>query len=166
MDIHFAKIRQVKSPSHGTEKSGGWDFFIPDYNKKFEEDFNNKNEVSFIENGHITVPAWSDILIPSGIKVNLPEYWHLTAMNKSGIATKSKLIYGAQLIDCDYEGEIHIHLINTSNKPVKLDFGMKAIQFVPYYQPQLQMVEKPIEKLYPEGTSERGEGGFGSTGLH
>jgi dUTPase len=42
---------------------------------------------------------------------------------------------------------------------------MKAIQFVPYYQPQLQMIEKPIDKLYLK-TSERGEGGFGSTGLH
>jgi len=165
VDIYFSKVRQVKSPSHGTEFSGGWDFFIPDHNKRFEEDFKEKNSVAFIENDKIVVPAWSDVLIPSGIKVNIPDEWHLVAMNKSGVATKMKLIYGAQLVDQDYCGEIHIHLINTSNKPVKLDFGMKAIQFVPYYQPYLQMKEKPIEHLYDK-ISARGEGGFGSTGLH
>ena len=165
MEIYFSKIRSVKSPSCGDQGSAGWDFFIPDHNKKFEEDFKEKNSISFIEDGKIIEPACSDVLIQSGIKVNLPESWHLVAMNKSGVATKMKLTYGAQLIDNSYQGEIHIHLINTSNKPARLDFGTKAIQFVPYYQPYLQMKEKPIKELYDKETS-RGEGGFGSTGLH
>lgn len=165
MEIYFSKVRPVKSPSHGTDHSAGWDFFIPDYNKKFEVDFKEKNSVGHIEDGKIVVPAWGDAIIPSGIKVNLPLGWHIVAMNKSGIATKQKLTVGACVVDTDYQGEIHLHLINTSNKPVRLDCGTKVIQFLPYYQPYLQMLEKPIKELYNKETS-RGEGGFGSTGIH
>jgi len=108
----------------------------------------------------------SKVLIPAGIHVNLPKGVFLNAANKSGIASKRGLIVGASLIDQDYQGEIHINLINTTNETVILKAGEKIVQFVPYFQPQMNEVTEfnSKDELYKDTTSERGEGGFGSSG--
>ena len=145
----FAKIRNVKSPVRGTELSAGIDFFIP-------EDWNDHKP-------HVIGPG-GDVLIPSGIKAKVPKGYALIAFNKSGISTKQKLIVGACVVDEDYQGEIHIHLINT-NKTMGTTIGpgMKVAQFilipVSYAMPE----EVDLDDLYTEATV-RGEGGFGSTG--
>ena len=53
--------------------------------------------------------------IKSGIKVNVPQGYALIAFNKSGISTKLGLIVGACVIDSGYQGELSIHIINTSS---------------------------------------------------
>jgi deoxyuridine 5'-triphosphate nucleotidohydrolase len=109
----------------------------------------------------------ASVLIPSGIHVKLPENVFLNAENKSGIASKRGLIKGAQTIDNDYQGEIHINLYNVNRYPVKIYPGEKIIQFVPYFQPIMSEVKEYFSKdaLYADTNSERGEGGFGSSGL-
>lgn len=148
-NFKFAKIRNVKSPTRGTKLSAGIDFFIP-------EDWNDHKP-------YVIGPG-EDVLIPSGIKAKVPEGYALIAFNKSGIATKQKLIVGACVVDEDYQGEIHIHLINTSKTMgVTIGPGMKITQFilipVDYAMPE----EVDLDDLYVEATA-RGEGGFGSTG--
>lgn len=111
----------------------------------------------------------ANILIPSGIHVRLPQNVFLKAENKSGIASKRGLIYGASLIDTDYRGQIHINLINTSPYIVTIKPGEKIIQFVPYFQPN--MTKKVLFDSYTElylnaAPSVRGEGGFGSSGIN
>lgn len=76
-DLKFSKVREVKSPSVGSSGSAGIDFFIP-------EDFDSK-----------TMNIGDSILIPAGIKLNIPENSALIAFNKSGIATKKGLSVGA-----------------------------------------------------------------------
>ena len=100
----------------------------------------------------------SKILIPSGIHVNLPENIFLKAENKSGIASKRSLIVGACVIDQDYEGEVHINLINTSMNNVIIKAGEKIVQFVRYFQPVMNEVEEfsSLEKLYKNKKSARG----------
>lgn len=147
--ITFAKIRNVKSPTRGTELSAGIDFFIP-------EDWNDYKP-------HVIGPG-EDILIPSGIKAKVPKDHALIAFNKSGIATKQKLIVGACLVDEDYQGEIHIHLINTSRTTgVTIGPGMKIAQFVLVPVSYAAPEEVDLDDLYTEATA-RGECGFGSTG--
>ena len=88
----------------------------------------------------------------------------LQVCNKSGIASKKGLIVGACIIDSDYQGEMHLNLWNVSNKAVVLDAGTKLVQMilVPILLPLLQEVVE--EELFVNET-ERGTGGFGSTGV-
>ena len=147
--LKFAKVRNVKSPSRGTNLAAGIDFFIPD-------DWNDGKP-------YVIGPG-EDVIIPSGIKVNIPHGHALIAFNKSGIATKQKLIIGACVIDEDYQGEVHLHIINTSiSCGTTIGPGMKIAQFVllPVVYPTLERCDEDC--LYQQ-ESERGEGRFGSTG--
>lgn len=159
--MNIAKVRNVRTPERGTDKSAGIDFFIPE---------------SFIER---TLAPQRDILIPSGIKANVPEGYMLMAADKSGVVTSkyavaangrepkptafnSVLVLGAKIVDEDYQGEIHIHLVNVGNEHVLLKPGMKIAQFilVPVSYDTVNVVDE--KDLFTE-ESERGEGGFGST---
>ena len=107
------------------------------------------------------------VVIPSGIHVKLPKNIFLAAENKSGIASKRNLIVGAKIIDYDYEGEIHINLLNCSNNNVIIRAGEKIVQFVRHFQPIMTDVVEysSKEELYKGTESKRGEGGFGSSGI-
>lgn len=104
--------------------------------------------------------------IPSGIHCQMSgENKALIAFNKSGISTKFGLVVGAQVVDIGYQGEIHINVINTSNEPVKIYEGQKLVQFIeiPIFTSEIIM-EDSYDNLY-SGKSDRGDGGFSSTGL-
>lgn len=139
------KVREVKTPSRGTSKSAGLDFYIPDDFKK-----------------RVLKPLES-VLIPSGVRAYVPEGHALVAFNKSGVAVYHGLDVGACVVDEDYEGEIHLHMINTSNSEVILEPGMKLVQFL-----LLNVTYEDIEVVnqLPKRNTERGSGGFGSTGTH
>lgn len=143
--MKFAKVRDVKSPQRGTPQSAGIDFFVPN-------DFSP-----------VTLRPGEDALIPSGLKVKVIPGYMLAAFNKSGVATKRKLIKGAEVVDEDYQGEVHIHVFNSGNSVETIKAGEKLIQFilvpVNYTDPE-EVVE---EELFVE-ISQRGAGGFGSTG--
>lgn len=159
--MKFAKVRDVKSPQRGTEKSAGIDFFVP-------------------EGVNYSVAPHGDVLIPSGIKANIPEGYMLMAADKSGVVTsknaclragrtpkkdafESCIILGAKIVDEDYQGEIHIHLINTGKEPVFIQAGRKIAQFILVPVSYEGLEEVPESELFDE-VSERGEGGFSSTG--
>jgi dUTP pyrophosphatase len=145
--MKFLKIRDVKSPNRGTSKSAGIDFFIPN---DFEE---------------VVLSPGQSILIPSGLKVNIPENLAFIAFNKSGVATKKHLIVGACVIDEDYQGEVHLHLINTGDEPIAVSPGEKILQclLMPVVYEPVEIVETE-EALWEGKVTERGSGGFGSTG--
>lgn len=144
--LRISKARDVKTPERGTPGSAGLDFFLP-------QRYGDQVEI---------LPG-QDVLLSSGVKVDIPKGYALIAFNKSGVAVKQKLIVGAQVIDEDYQGVIHIHLINTGSERVYLKPEQKIAQFVllPVAYPEPEVV--PIDELFTE-SSERGEGGFGSTG--
>ena len=91
--MQIAKIRNVKTPTRGTNGSAGIDFYVPD-------DY---------PDSLCTIPPGDRFFIPSGIKANVPEGYALIAMNKSGVALKKGLMVGACVVDSDYQGEIHLH---------------------------------------------------------
>ena len=159
--LRFTKVRDVRSPERGTAKSAGIDFFVPN---DFPE---------------TAVGPHSDVLIPSGIKASVPEGHMFVAKNKSGVVTSydacvqagrkpkkgaylCSLVVGANVVDEDYQGEIHIHLINTGTVPVIIKPGTKIVQFVLVPVTYCDVEEVPEEQLFIEAT-ERGDGGFGST---
>ena len=161
MKLKFAKVRDVKSPEYGTKGPAGIDFFVPN---DFEP---------------IVISPQNDLLIPSGIKANIPHGYMLLGADKSGIVTskfaygrterkpkpealRSPIIIGAKVIDEDYQGEIHIHLINVGDEQVLIKPGMKIAQFILVPVAYAELEETPNGELFTEAT-ERGTGGFGST---
>ena len=169
-NIKFTKIRDVKSPARGTEEAAGIDFFVPNYNEQFKNDFEEKNpEIDyavFKDVMEITLEPGQRVLIPSGIKTWMETGTALIAANKSGVASKKGLIFGAQVVDSDYAGEVHISVINTSNEDVIIKTGEKLIQFIhtPVYLTVPEEVDEYIFNALHD-KSQRGEGGFGSTGV-
>ena len=114
---------------------------------------------------YIPLAPMQRVNIPSGIWCKMEEEGRaLIAHNKSGIASKMGLIFGAQVVDYGYQGEIHINVINTSSKLVRVYEGDKLMQFVemPIFTSEIQEVER-FPELYPEGETSRADGGFGST---
>ena len=138
------KLRDVKTPNRGTTVSAGIDFYVP-------EDFETT-----------TLAPGESVLIPSGIKVQVPRGYALIAFNKSGVSVKQGLSVGACVVDEDYEGEVHLHMINTSSKEQVIATGQKLIQFV-----LIPVSYFDVEEVYEiqSRNTERGSGGFGSTGL-
>lgn len=170
MELKYTKIRDVKSPARGTTEAAGIDFFVPNYNEKFEMDFKEKNPeidyIVFVEAMEITLHPGQRVLIPSGIKTWMTPGTALIAANKSGVASKKGLIFGAQVVDSDYAGEVHISVINTSNEDVIINTGEKLIQFI--HTPVLLTPPEEIDEYMFNALhdkSARGEGGFGSTGV-
>jgi dUTP pyrophosphatase len=87
----------------------------------------------------------------------------MVAFNKSGVATKNGLIVGACVVDEDYEGEVHLHVINVTDGEVAINPGMKLTQFV--LLPVNYSTPEEVYQLESRNT-ERGSGGFGSTGIN
>lgn len=142
--MKYSKVREVKSPNRGTKNSAGIDFYIP---------------VGFDQK----VLPGDSALIPTGIKIDIPDGTMLQVRNKSGISSKYGLLVGACIVDSDYQGEMHINVWNVSNKSVTLLAGNKIVQMIlsPILLPELEEVIE--EDLFIDET-ERGSGGFGSTG--
>lgn len=143
--LKFTKVRDVKSPVRGHATDAGIDFFVPN---DFKETWINPGE---------------DVLIPSGIKVIVPEGYALIFKEKSGIAVKRKLTVGACVVDSDYRGEVHLHMFNNGTKEQFISAGDKIVQGVVVPVALLTPHEISNEE-YEKFETERGEGGFGSTG--
>lgn len=114
----------------------------------------------------IDIAPHNRVLIPSGIKTWIePKDSALIATNKSGIATKKGLVVGATTIDADYTGVIHLSVINTNDTSISIACGEKLIQFLHLPVILSEMVEIDNDE-YDKITSDsdRGDGGFGSTG--
>jgi dUTP pyrophosphatase len=164
--MKILKVRDVKTPTRGTNLSAGIDFYVPN-------DFTEK-----------TLLPHEDMLIPSGVKAKFANNIMLIAAEKSGVTTsrravieaerepkaeafESITILGAKVVDADYQGEIHIHIINVGRYPVIIKPGFKIAQFilVPVEYDDIEEVSNEDE-LYNGEASERGVGGFGSTGTY
>ena len=166
--IEFMKIRDVKNPKRNAGEDAGIDFFVPEYNLIFHDDLLRKNPDLEIDYEGFVVKPHDAVLIPTGIKSKFDSNLALIAFNKSGVCTRTQLIAGASVIDSSYHGEWHIHVINTSDEPVKIEYGTKLIQFIPLVINTEELIVREDtneEEFYANHSSLRGEGGFGSTGL-
>lgn len=145
--MKVTRTKDVKLPTRGTELSAGLDFYVPN-------DFKSSR-----------VFPGKGINIPSGVHVKVPKGYALIAMNKSGISLNKGLQVGACVVDEDYQGEIHLHVRNINTHSVLIQPGLKLVQFllIPVSYDGIQEVSS-LESLYGDQKTERGTGGFGSTG--
>jgi dUTP pyrophosphatase len=167
----FTRIRDVEAPRRANRTDAGIDFYVPHYEEEVAEAIETKSlsvkEVT--EDGIILAPG-DNVLIPAGVRVIVDEGQALIAFNKSGVASKKGLAIGACVIDRGYEGEVHINLINTSNVDQEIKFGQKIVQFIQiridnHFPNEVTEEEYMTICAKEHEDSERGTGGFGSTGV-
>ena len=146
-ELKFVKIRDVKSPTRAHPTDAGIDFFIP-----------NDSEEQIVRPGE-------SILIHGGLKVKVPEGYALIFFNKSGVAAKRNLVLGSCVVDQDYQGELIYNLHNIGIDPQRLHAGDKIVQgiLLPINYASVHEVSSE-EELYNGITTDRGGGGFGSSG--
>lgn len=101
-------------------------------------------------------------LIPTGLFIALPKGYEAQIRPRSGLALKQGLtvLNSPGTIDADYRGEIGIVLVNTSNQPVRIKNGERIAQMVIAKHETVEW--ETVEEL---PSTERGEGGFGHTGV-
>lgn len=100
-------------------------------------------------------------MIPTGLSIELPEGYEMQIRPRSGLAAKHGItvLNSPGTIDADYRGEIRVILVNLSNEEFRIEAGERIAQMVVARHEQVEW--ELTEEL---GESERGEGGFGSTG--
>jgi len=100
-------------------------------------------------------------IIPTGLKIALPEGYEAQVRPRSGLAAKFGItvLNAPGTIDADYRGEIGVILVNLSNEAFMIKPGERIAQLV------VAKFEQIDWKLTQElSETDRGEGGFGSTG--
>lgn len=101
------------------------------------------------------------LLIPTGLVLEIPAGWEGQVRPRSGLALRHgvTLLNSPGTIDSDYRGEVQVILVNLGTEPFVLGRGERIAQLVVARVGQVQWEERV--ELAP---SERGSGGFGSTG--
>ncbi|MCQ2265304.1 MAG: dUTP diphosphatase [Bacteroidales bacterium] len=101
-------------------------------------------------------------IIPTGLFIELPVGHEAQVRPRSGLAAKHGItvLNTPGTIDADYRGEIKVILINLSNEPVEIENGERIAQMVIAKHETVQWIE--VDEL---SDTERGAGGFGSSGV-
>ena len=120
-------------------------------------------DLSAYISGDLLLKSGATALVPTGIKISIPSNKYFALLTaRSGLSVKHgiTLVNGVGVIDSDYTGEIKAGLINLSGTDYVIKSGDRIAQliFVSIERPELEVVG-----TLPE--TERGSGGFGSTGV-
>ncbi len=103
------------------------------------------------------------VLVPTGLYVQLPEGYEMQIRPRSGLALKKgiTLVNSPGTVDSDYRGEIGVIVINLSKEPFVINDGERICQMVitNYTRVEWESVERIDE-------TDRGEGGFGHSGVN
>ncbi|WP_147107133.1 dUTP diphosphatase [Tateyamaria sp. syn59] len=100
-------------------------------------------------------------LIPTGLAMAIPQGFEVQVRPRSGLALKHgiALVNSPGTIDSDYRGEVGVIVLNTSTEPFEITHGMRIAQMV--LAPVVQAAFAVVDTL---DDTDRGAGGFGSTG--
>jgi dUTP pyrophosphatase len=115
---------------------------------------------------HLTEPIMlkplQRALIPTGLSIELPDGYEAQVRPRSGLALKKGLtiLNSPGTIDSDYRGEIKVIMINLSNETTVINTGERIAQMIIAKYEKVTL--KEVDEL---GETERGEGGFGHTGV-
>lgn len=110
----------------------------------------------------VTIPSGDWVLVPTGISMAIPQGHAGFVLPRSGLAVRSgvTVLNAPGLVDAGYRGELKVALINHGSEAFEIAVGDRIAQLV------IMAVESPEYLLVDVlETSERGSGGFGSTGL-
>jgi len=144
LQVKFKKLDpKAQAPQYATAHAAGLDL------------------VACLESAVVIEPQTVE-LIPTGLAIELPEGYEAQIRPRSGLALKHliSLPNTPATIDADYRGEVKIILINHGKKPFTVNPGERIAQMV------IAKVERATFSQVEElSDTERGEGGFGHTGI-
>ena len=128
---------------------------------KYETNGSSGMDLSANIEKQIKIEPGKTSIIPTGISVSIPKNFEIQIRSRSGLAAKSQIsvLNSPGTIDADYRGELKVILINLSNKTF-VERGTRIAQMV--LCPIVKAKFKEVDSL---DNTERGDGGFGSTGL-
>lgn len=143
--VKFKKLDpEAKTPEYAYDLDSGFDLFSVE---KF------------------VIPPFGRALIPTGLSLDIPEGYEIQVRTKSGLAVNLGLMVlnSPGTVDRGYLGEIKVPIFNTNNNSITIEKGMKVAQAVLCPVVCGKFVDfKESDDL---GTSQRGDKGFGSTGI-
>lgn len=110
----------------------------------------------------LVLKAGERVLVPTGLAMEIPVGFEAQIRPRSGLAIKNGItaLNSPGTIDADYRGEVKVILINHGREDFAIERGMRIAQMV--VCPVLQVRFDVVEAL---GETQRGDGGFGSTGV-
>ena len=142
MKVKIVNKSAFPTPAYATEKSAGMDL---------------KADLP----APLVLGPLERAMVPTGLFIALPDGTEAQVRPRSGIAAKHgiSVLNSPGTIDADYRGEIKVILVNLSNEPFTINPGERIAQMVVARYEQVAWEE--VEVL---DETERGDGGFGSTG--
>lgn len=139
MNIPIKRLRDdAKLPTQARKGDGGWDLYAL--------------EPWVLHSGERH-------LFKTGLAMAIPYGWRGVIMDRSGMALNGGITKIAGLIDCGYRGDVGVLLINLGDSPKTINAGDKIAQIAFQAVPEVEWNEVDVLSK-----SERGEGGFGSSG--
>jgi dUTP pyrophosphatase len=144
------------APRYGSAEAAGADLHA----NHMSESPEIVSALEHLEDPEITLQPGERRLFKTGVSIELPPGTWAKIEPRSGLALKHGIIVMGGVIDSDYRGDIGVVLVNAGAATFSVKHGDRIAQLV--IQPYVAGVFQAAEKL--EGT-ERGEGGFGSTGV-
>ena len=129
---------------------------------KYETNGSSGMDLSANIEKQIKIEPGKTSIIPTGISVSIPKNFEIQIRSRSGLAAKSQIsvLNSPGTIDADYRGELKVILINLGNKTFVVERGTRIAQMV--LCPVVKAKFKEVDSL---DDTNRGVGGFGSTGL-
>ena len=112
----------------------------------------------------VTLKPLERYLVPTGLYFQIPEGYEIQVRPRSGLAAKQgiSVLNTPGTVDQGYTGEVKVILVNLSNDKVTIEHGERVAQAV--LCPVLTKRNTTLTKLNNITSTDRGEGGFGSTG--
>ena len=129
---------------------------------KYETNGSSGMDLSANIDKQIKIEPGKTSIVPTGISVSIPKNFEIQIRSRSGLAAKSQIsvLNSPGTIDADYRGELKVILINLGNKTFVVEKGTRIAQMV--LCPIVKVKFKEVDNL---DDTDRGAGGFGSTGL-
>jgi len=129
---------------------------------KYETSGSSGMDLSANINSEVNIEPGNSAIIPTGLAISIPKGFEVQIRPRSGLAAKQKIsvLNTPGTIDADYRGEIKVILINLNDKVFTVEKGLRIAQMV-----VCPVVQAQLEEVLELNDTDRGTGGFGSTGI-
>ena len=128
---------------------------------KYETEGSSGMDLAANINESIEIKPGATVIVPTGISVSIPKNFEIQIRPRSGLAAKKSIsvLNTPGTIDADYRGELKVILINLGTKSFFVENGARIAQMV-----LCPVVKANLKEVKILEDTERGSGGFGSTG--
>ena len=128
---------------------------------KYETEGSSGLDLAAHINESVKIKPGSTAIIPTGLAVSIPKNFEIQIRPRSGLAAKNQIsvLNTPGTIDADYRGELKVILINLGAKSFLVENGTRIAQMV-----LCPVVKANLKEVKTLDDTERGSGGFGSTG--